>query len=214
MQDSIHSKVTTFFSAYSKRIYQKNDMIIFADDTVPPIYFLESGLVAQYDISEAGDRITLNTFKPAAFFPVSSVLNAIPNRYFFEATTAVAARRAPAQEVLAFLQNNPDVVLDLLSRVYRGTDGLLRQLMQLKSGTAANRLLLELAILADRFGEHTDDGSLRVRITESQLAQQTGLARETVSRELAALKEQNLVDTSKRGIVLVKPAMRSAREPL
>jgi CRP-like cAMP-binding protein len=81
--------------------------------------------------------------------------------------------------------------------------------MQLKSGTAASRLLLELAIAAERFGTSTKEGLL-VQITEAQLAQQTGLARETISRELRVLKEQNLVDITKRGIVLVKPAAQSA----
>lgn len=214
MQETIHTKIATFFNAYSLRTYHKGDMIIFADDTVPPIYFLESGLVAQYDISDAGDRITLNTFKPQAFFPVSSALNAVPNRYFFEAVTPTTVRCAPAKEVLDFLQQNPDVVLDLLSRVYRGTDGLLRQLMQLKSGNAAHRLLLELTIIAQRFGKRLADESIEVHITENQLAQQTGLARETISRELTALKEQNLVEISKRGIVLVKPAALAARAEL
>lgn len=206
MQSTIHTKVATFFNAYTPRTYEKGEMVIFADDTVPSIYFLESGLVAQYDISESGDHITLNTFKPHAFFPVSSALNTAPNHYFFEAVTPVVARRAPSDAVLVFLQHNPDVVLDLLSRVYRGTDGLLRQLMQLKSGTAEHRLLLEVCIIAERFGTRNDDGSLELHVTENQLAQQTGLARETVSRAIAALKEQHLVDTSRRGVVLVKPA--------
>jgi len=214
MQSAIHTKVATFFNAYPTRIYRKGDMVIFADDTVPSIYFLESGLVAQYDISESGDQVTLNTFKPHAFFPVSSALNTAPNRYFFEAVTPVIARCAPAEAVLTFLQENPDVVLDLLSRVYRGTDGLLRQLMQLKSGTAEHRLLLEICIIAQRFGEQLSDGSFKVHMTENQLAQQTGLARETVSRALAVLTEQHLVDSSKRGVVLVKPAALAAYKNL
>jgi CRP-like cAMP-binding protein len=209
MNDFIKQKVTDFFSAYPVHTYSKGDMIIFAEDTVPPIYLLEKGLVGQYDIAESGDTVILNTFKPSAFFPVSSALNAIPNRYFFEALASVTVRQAPAADVLDFLRSNPAVVLDLLSRVYRGADGLLRQLMQLKSGTAASRLLLELAIAAERFGTSTKEGLL-VQITEAQLAQQTGLARETISRELRVLKEQNLVDITKRGIVLVKPAAQSA----
>jgi len=214
MQSAIHSKVAIFFSAYPARTYRKGDMVIFADDTVPSIYFLESGLVVQYDISDAGDQVTLNTFKSHAFFPVSSALNTAPNRYFFEAITPATARCAPAEAVLTFLQENPDVVLDLLSRVYRGTDGLLRQLMQLKSGTAEHRLLLEICIIAQRFGEQLADGSFTVLMTENQLAQQTGLARETVSRALAALTEQHLVDSSKRGVVLVKPAAIAAAKNL
>jgi len=214
MQSAIHTKIATFFSAYGPRTYDKGELVIFADDTVPSIFFLESGLVAQYDIAESGDRVMLNTFKPHAFFPVSSALNTAPNRYFFEAVTPVVARRAPAEAVLTFLQQNPDVVLDLLSRVYRGTDGLLRQLMQLKSGTAEHRLLLEVCIAAERFGERNADGSFELHVTENQLAQQTGLARETVSRGLAALKKQHLVDASERGVVLVRPAAFAAYKNL
>ena len=42
------------------------------------------------------------------------------------------------------LQANPDVVYDLLTRLYRGLDGLLGRMSQLMAGSAKSRLMYEL----------------------------------------------------------------------
>ena len=68
------------------------------------------------------------------------------------------------------------------------------------SGTAANRVAFELMVMAERFGEPTASGSLFIKVTEAQLAAQTGLVRETISRELANLKRGGTVKLSRGGL--------------
>lgn len=198
------SKVKEFFTSFPARTVSAGQVLIFADDTVPPVYYLEKGQVAQYAIAENGSKVVVNIFKPGAFFPMSAALNNTPNiTHFFEATEDCMVYEVPSADAVVFLEKNPDVALDLLKRVYRGTDGLLRKLAELMSGTAQERLLAELSIARQRFGLPQQDGSIRIDITENQLAQQTGLARETVSKELGKL-EKNGVVTLKRGAVFMQ----------
>lgn len=198
--ESITTKLEQFFSEYPQRYYKKGDTLVFADNSVPPVFFLAKGRVGQYDIAETGNKVTLNIFNTSAFFPMSNAINQTPNTHFYEALDEVQVHVAPAEAVVEFLQNNPDVQFDLLARLYRGVDGLLGKLTQLMSGTAYARLLLELTVAARRFGEVQADGSYLVQFTEMQLAQQTGLARETVSRELQKMKQSGVVAHTKQGI--------------
>ena len=131
---------------------------------------------------------------------MSSVINDIENHYFFEASLRTQVRVAPKADVIQFLRDNPDVLFDLLARVYRGVDGVLRRMADLMGGDAKSRLVFELLNATYRFGEQQPDGGIRVRLAESDLAKHSGLARETVSRLLQDLKTAHLIETSYRDI--------------
>lgn len=131
---------------------------------------------------------------------MSNALNKQPSQFFFETMTASTIRTAPAGTVVAWLEGQPAVTLDLLARVYRGTDGLIGRMVRLMSGTAASRVAFELTVMSERFGERTATGGQYIQVTETQLAAQTGLARETVSRELAALKLAGAVTLRRGGL--------------
>jgi CRP/FNR family transcriptional regulator len=202
--DTASKKIEAYFKPYRLKTFFKGELIVFPDDTVPPISYLIEGRVGQYDIAESGNKNMLTIYKPGSFFPMSCAVNNTPNKYFFEALETVKVRQAPAVEVVAFAQQEPVVLFDLLQRLYRGMDGLLGRMSLLMTGSAEHRLLYELLLVADRFGERQDDGSRRLKITESQLASQTGLARETISRELQKLSRRGTVKLA-QGEIFIKP---------
>ncbi|HEY6736080.1 MAG TPA: Crp/Fnr family transcriptional regulator [Candidatus Saccharimonadia bacterium] len=194
-------QVAAYFQQFPERRYSAGETIIQADTPAPlPIFYLDDGLVGEYDLTASGNRVMCNMFKPGAFFPMSNALNRQPSKYFFEALAATRVRVAPATQVLAWLEQEPQVALDLLARVYRGTDGLIGRMIRLMSGTAASRVAFELMVMAERLGEPAENGALFIKVTEAQLAAQTGLARETVSRELAVLKRDGAVKLARGGI--------------
>lgn len=129
-------------------------------------------------------------------------VNDTENIYYFEAMTDVAVRRAPKEETLVFVKEHPDVLFNLLKPLYKGLDGMLLRMSYLMSGSAQARLLTELIIQAKRFGKKRDDGSLELAMSETQLASYAGMTRETVSREMKHLKEKNLVQVEKDGLII------------
>jgi CRP-like cAMP-binding protein len=145
----------------------------------------------------------VKTFKPHAFFPMSWAINKSPNHYFYKTEIPAELHITPAEDALRFIQDNPDIMLDLLARVYKGTDGLLGRMVHLMSGTAKSRLLYELIIECRRFGEKQVDGSYQLAATEVDLAARSGLARETVSREMHKAKEHGWVSIEKGRITVI-----------
>ncbi|MGB4759366.1 MAG: Crp/Fnr family transcriptional regulator [Candidatus Saccharimonadales bacterium] len=196
----VTDKVASFFADYPDKTFEAGEHIALSHDTNPPVSFIVDGRVSQYDISENGNQITLTLYKQGAFFPLLPVLSGHPNKYFFEAFGTVCVRQAPAEDVLEFLRGEPEVMLDLLCRLYSGMDGLLGRMSLLMDGSAKSRILLELSFMAERFGSKQADNSYLVAITQTQLASQTGLARETVSRELKKLSESGKVTLGKGAI--------------
>lgn len=200
MDEVIEKKIGDFFGSFAPRSYPKGQILILNGDEVSHVYHLIKGTVKEYDITYRGEEITLNVFKPPSFFPMSLAINKMPSPYIYEAESPVELHRVPASEVLAFINANPDVMLDLLSRVYKGTDGLIGRLAQLMAGSARSRLIYEIIVECDRFGEKQPDGSVILVANESELASRAGLSRETVSREMHGLKDEGLVQLTNKEI--------------
>lgn len=198
----IAEKVREFFAAYPKIEFAKGQIVVHAGEEPEGVLYLVEGRVNQYDIAANGNEVVVNVFKPPAFFPMSWAINRTPNQYFLKAATRVVAHRAPADEAVAFLRREPEVAFDLLSRVYRGTDGLLRRMAHIMGGDARSRLIFEIVTAAYRFSQDDPDDAWRIPLREGELATQTGLTRETVNRVIRDLKAEGLVQVTAAKLVV------------
>ena len=195
MDRKIAGKLDAFFIQFKHQTYKKGEILVRADDNPPGIFYLKEGFVKEYAISKKGDELVVNFFRPIAFFPMSWAINDTLNAYYFQAVTNVELFRAPREKVIDFIKNNPDVLYDLISRVFKGTDGLLTRMTYLMAGNAYARLITELIIHAKRFGR-------TFRISEKDLADQSGMTRETVSREIKILKDKGLITFIQHTLVI------------
>lgn len=201
----MQEKINKFFEEFATEDYHKGDIIIFANMNLKSVYYIESGTVVEYDIAKHGTKAILNTFKPGAFFPMSNAINEVDTPYFFEASGPVKVRKAPSDRVVEFIKNNPDVTYDLLQRTFRGTDGVLERLSEIMQGDAESRVLREIDIVKKRFGFELVGGGahqLLKKLPEMELAERTGLARETVSRAIKKLKTSGKLRVQKGYFVI------------
>lgn len=202
MPSQVAAKIEAFFSKYPQRTYPKGQILVFADENPEHIFYVAEGRVRKYDVSYRGDEVVVNIFKPPAFFPMSWAINRLPNKFFYKTEVETKLHVVPVDDALQFIKDNPDVMLDLLSRIYSGMDGLFGRLVHLMSGSAKSRLLYELIIECRRFGQEQPDGSYKLDISEVDMAARSGLSRETVSREIHKLKDNGLVSVTSKGIVV------------
>ncbi len=200
MPSAVEVKIFKEFSKYPRRSYPKGQILIFADETPEHVFYIIKGRVRMYDVSYRGEEVIVNLFKPPAFFPISEAINHLPNKYFYKTETQADIFIVPVDAALKFIKDNPDVLFDLVSRVYRGMEGLLSRMVHLMSGSAKSRILYELLIECRRFGSMNKDGSCDLDISEVDLAARAGMTRETVSREMKKIKTEGLVVISPQGI--------------
>lgn len=202
MSTSVGDKLTSFFDQYPARAYEPGHILIHAEANPEGIYFLQKGAVRQYVISDKGDEVILNSFKPGAYFPMSWALSHVENHYFFEASESITVSCAPAEEVVDFLSANPDIAMDLLSRMYTGLDGLLSRMTHLLSGTAYERIVNELVLHTKRQTKTSDALNTTLPLKEYELGKYCGLTKETISREFKKLKQKGLVEVGSAGILV------------
>jgi CRP/FNR family transcriptional regulator, cyclic AMP receptor protein len=194
MDENVHHKLNSYFAQFPLQKLKKKSILIQARDP-EAIYYLTKGAVRMYAVSRNGEEITLNTFKSPSFFPMNWALNKGDNNYYYETIESIEFRKSPPNQLVQFLSHEPEILLDLLKRIYRGLDGVMSRMEYLMAGNAKGRLLTELIIYAKRFGSTTVEGKVTIslNLTQKDLASQTGIARETVSRELTKLKDKGLI---------------------
>lgn len=203
MDIDVQKKLDNFFGKYKIQKYKKGEILIKADDEPSGVFYLKEGIVKMYAISSNGEELTINIYKPHSLFPMSWVFNNTISNHYYEAVTPVTVWKAPKKRVLNFLQKEPSILLDLLRRIYRGLEGYFMRMEYLMKGNAEARLITELLISAKRFGEKLGSSTLvKLKLTEKDLASQSGIARETVSREIKKLKEKNLINFKKGSLVI------------
>lgn len=202
MNTRVARKIEEFFAKYPLRHFDKSQILIYAGDEPPGIFHLVTGQVRQYDITDRGEEVVVDVFKPPAFFPMTWAINKTPSQYFFETAMPTEIRMAPAGDVVAFLKANHDVAYDLLSRLYSGTNGMQRRMAYLMGGSGRSRVLFELIVECKRFGKQQKDGSYILTMHEDELARRSGLSRETINRELAKLKTMKLLDITHKEFII------------
>jgi CRP-like cAMP-binding protein len=212
-ETEVNKKLESFFFYFIKQQYKKGEILIQANKEPSGVFYIQEGVVRQYVISKKGEELVVNLFKQVSFFPMGWAFNQTRNDYYYEAITNVTSFKAPRQKVVAFLKENPDVLYDLISRVYKGLDGLFSRMTYMMSGGAYERVIAEIIIQAKRFGKYKSAVLIELHVSEKELATQAGMTRETVSREMKILKEKGLVTFSKN-ILQVHDLLRLEQELL
>jgi len=202
MAPGVDKTIEHFFNQFPTKHYKNGQIIIYAHEEPDGIFHIIKGNVRQYDINDRGDEIVVNVFKPPAFFPLSWAINDTAVDYFFETFTECEFRIAPKEKVIEFLKSEPEVMYDLLSRLYTGMLGMQRRMALLMGSHARQRVVFELILECERFGVGQPDGSYRLDLHGSEFAARSGLTRETVSRELRKLHLVKAIEVRRTDIVI------------
>ncbi len=193
-------QLDSFFRKYPIRHFDKGQIIIATNETPPGIFYVVSGQVRQYDITDLGVDIVLDVLLDSSVFPLEWAVRDVNTQYFYQAISPVEVRLAPLNELQNFLKQSPRLVYSMLNRSVAAMTIMQRRMAHLMSGVTYNRVMFELIAQAKRLGIKQTDGSYLLNMHEDELAQRAGLTRETVNREVGKLKRLGLVEVNHRRI--------------
>jgi CRP-like cAMP-binding protein len=187
-------KLDSFFENARFQLYKKKSLILHPNDTPSSVFYIKTGYVRVYRISEEGEELTLTILKPKDFFPLTYGINNVKNPYYLEAITQLELWRSPQEQFLDFVKSNPDVLYDLTTRILVRFDGVLSRMGYLVFSNAYIKVATTLLICAKRFGlPQGDDVVVQVPLTHRDIATLVGITRETTSLEMKKLEKQGFL---------------------
>jgi CRP-like cAMP-binding protein len=197
--------------AVVERNYEKDALIVGADDPGDALFIIASGRVKVVLYGESGREVILSVLKEGDFFGEMSLLDNQPrsaNVRAIESCRALVLSRDPFQAVLQ--SGGAHVAIPILAemcRRLRRADEAIGNLALLDVYGRVARFLLDLG---RQGGSQTEKGiEIRDRPTQQHIAAVVGTSRETVSRALNEFQRRGLIEMDGKNILL-RPGFETA----
>ena len=192
MEPKVQKQLSAFFGKFPLESFVKESAVVTPDND-RGVFFLTKGTVKMTGRPKKKGAFTLNIYKSPALFPMFLVFGQ-KDKHFYSALSDVEGHFAPPSVFAKFLRKNPTILWDLLKRIYRGLEGFFLLLEVQLSGNAYLKTLAQIIIHSRRFG-HEKEGVVVFdwHLTHEQIASQTGLARESVTKEIRKLQKKGLI---------------------
>jgi CRP/FNR family cyclic AMP-dependent transcriptional regulator len=184
--------------------FSRNELILQEEETNEFMYIILLGKVKAVQTTEEGKEIILAIHRAQEFFGEISLI---------DGKTSTAAVVSMEESLVAIISK--DNFYSLLYSQRKVLENLLRifclrlreswnRIHILNFRDAPQRIRMLLKILVTENGEKTPDGlRIRLKLTHQEMADMTGLTRETVTRVLNQWKKEGLISvTPSRYIVL------------
>ena len=201
IDNATEEKLTNFFTKFPLKEYSKK--AIFINDYTDPdgVFYLEEGKIRQYTMDRKGNEVTVNIFHNHAIVPFAWLTSETRNDYYYDTLIHSKLRCAPREDVLAFMQSDPQLLFELLSGVFKRLDNTYMRIVNLMSSSAYVRILHILVVQAKRKKHISKNGKdITLRLMSYDLAAYCGLSKETVSRQFKNLKDNGFAYIEQEGI--------------
>ena len=194
---------------------QKRDMgepILYQGEIPRHAYLLTEGIVKIYDIGNAGDEKIINFLSVGDLLPPAWVFKKAPvSLYYYDAFTPCCFYRIPRDALLEAIKTDPTITNFMFEHYSTSFVGALLEINALEQSKGNEKIIHMLQYLLMRFPGKQDGEwhKIELRITHQDLANMTGLTRETTSTELNKLRKKDIVEYSNQHYSLNIPLLRS-----
>ncbi len=185
------------------RAYRKNQIIFLEEETGNYMYLVLSGKVKVTKSGAGGKETILAIHRSGDFFGEMSLLDGKTSPATVSAMEDSKIISVSGADFHKYLLHNEKVMMQIINVLC----ARLRQVWQtqsMSSSAAESRIRLAIYQLAKRHGIRDAHGTIiDLKITHQELAEMAGTSRETVTRTLALLKNQGVLEIDQRRITLL-----------
>jgi CRP/FNR family transcriptional regulator len=203
MNEETIQALVKFFSKYPLKRYKKGEILFQPGDDFEGVFFVKKGYFRIYLLSKEGKETSIQMFKPLFYFSLISAVTGMKNRHFMEAMTPVEIWKAPKNELMKLMIDNPNIRAEVMGSFLKKFVDFTTQMIQTIAGDAYTKIAGLIYFMADEFGVDKDKKRMvKFKITHKQIGSLTGLTRETVTLQMLKLEKTGLIDNDKREIVV------------
>ncbi len=198
--------------------FPKNQLIQYEGDPLTDIYLIEKGYIKNYTILDSGDTRTLFILGPGDIFPVafSQTLDwgNYKIKYFYQSMTDVKVLVMDAQEFKKRVESDPEKRNAYLSFIASVNESAMNQLEAMKQKKAITRIVFMLPFLIKKVGERIGPAAyqLKIKITHQELADLSGVTRETTTTLVKKLEKKGAIEQKKGKFIIHREALKKVSD--
>ncbi len=185
--------------------FRKGQTILYEEDTNEYMYIIFEGEVKAIQTTEDGKEIILAMHGSGDFFGEISLLDGktIPARVMVtkDAITAIISKK----DFYSLLGHNK-VAIKMSQILCSRLRESWAKVQMLNFNNASQRVKMLLIMLSDKYGSKSDEGIiLKIKLTHQDIAEMSGMTRETVTRVIDKLQKSGEIAVLKNKVIRLTP---------
>lgn len=196
-----------------QRTYEKKDFII-EEGSIPLNFMIVSrGRIKVFGYSQDGKEQIMYILTAGDFFGARNLIHdrkADFNAQAMEDTAVCMIQRERFQELLVQFPSISIKIMDVLCDRLEKMESMFRKISPKDVDSRVNMMLLELLHKYGR--KHGDGVIIELPMSREEMANYIGVARETVSRKIASLKDEGIIEIigNKKILILNEYALENS----
>jgi CRP/FNR family transcriptional regulator, cyclic AMP receptor protein len=195
-------------NAIRQNAFYPRGVVLYSEGETPRgIYIICSGQIRLTAGAQNGQEVILRVAERGEILGLSNAFSREPHRVRAETLSACQIGFIARLPFLQFIRAHPDASMriaeHLSMELHQAWEQV--QLVTLASSSNAKLVRFLLAWAATHGQDFAEGASLALFMTHEEIAQSIGVSRETVSRALAELRQENLIRFTRGHILLLDP---------
>ncbi len=190
--------------------FKKNHVILHEEDTNSFMYIIVQGKVKIYQIGDQGKEMILSVHGSGEFFGEMSLIDGKTDPATVAAMEPSMIAIISRNDFYSLLHAQKKLMENLLEILCSRLRESWKKIQMLNFNDAAQRIKMLLLMLSEDYGEQTQLGTtLRIKLIHQNIADMTGLTRETVTRVLDKWKKNDEIRMTKDKFIHLNPEFES-----
>jgi CRP/FNR family transcriptional regulator len=190
--------------------FKKNHIILREEDTNSFMYIIVHGKVKIYQIGDQGKEMILSVHGSGEFFGEMSLIDGKTDPATVAAMEPSMIAVISRNDFYFLLHSERKILENLLELLCSRLRESWKKIQMLNFNDAAQRIKMLLLMLSEDYGEKTQSGTtLRIKLIHQNIADMTGLTRETVTRVLDKWKRTGEIKMTKDKFIYLNPEFES-----
>jgi len=183
-------------------IFEPGDTIIEQGDDTNTVYFLISGTVHVLDYSRSHRAVTYASLNDGEMFGEMAAIDGFPRSAWVCAISTCKIISLPGNTFINILKNNADISLNILAKLSSRLRLSDEKITDVSLFGTEQRVCLELVRMTKLDTKTKNIYQIKQMPTQANFANIIGSSRETVSRILAKLRDDQIIIKTESGFIV------------
>ncbi|MDP2088566.1 MAG: response regulator [Flavobacteriaceae bacterium] len=178
--------------------FKKENTIYYEGNNSKYLYFIGKGEVKTYKITSDGKELITGMYKEGDYFGYSSFFINSSHSEYAVCLTNCNIYKILKEDIIDLVEKNHLFAFEFIKRLSKNVKEVKEQLLQMAYGSVRKKTASTLLNLAKKSSIENE-----IKISRSDLASLTGIAKETLIRTLTDFKEEGLISTSRNVVKVI-----------
>lgn len=201
-----HEELSRIAGKIAVKNFKKNQTILYERDTNEFMYIILDGKVKVVQTTDEGKEVILAMHESGDFFGEMSLIDGKTSPATVLATCGSTVAVISKKDFLSMIFNQNKVLEKLLQILCVRLREAWDRIQMLNFNNATQRIKLLFVMLSERYGKKEDGGIiLNVKLTHQEIADMTGMARETITRVIDRWQKDREIVILKNRYIRLNP---------